>query len=210
MLTTERDHHKVQQLRSDQDGKHHRGHLGRFAHNRCQNPAGEQHPAAIEQAEEGIEIGELGKGKGNPGFKADGFLSNPQIEIHPDQDTDQDRESGPDHDLARLVLVLQLAIGRKHDRTTGPKRRCRRRVGDTAQDRAQNRNNQNQRWEHHADQFVFGQTRRSSLAPIEGNRQRTGHQHECHARRRDRRDQEHVDQDRKDQTDSANQQRTRI
>lgn len=31
VFATKGDHHKVQQLRSDQDGKYHRGHLGRLA-----------------------------------------------------------------------------------------------------------------------------------------------------------------------------------
>ncbi len=75
VLAAKGDHHKVQQLRADQDGEDHRGHLGRLAHHRRQHARGEQDPAGEQQPEQRKEIGDLGDEEGDPVFEADTLVT---------------------------------------------------------------------------------------------------------------------------------------
>ena len=90
MLPTKTDDHEVQQLRADEDRKHHRSDLGRLAHHRAKHTGGVEDPAGEQQPEERVEIGRVGQEEGGPAFGADVVKIDPQIEIHPDQDADDD------------------------------------------------------------------------------------------------------------------------
>ena len=157
MLPAERDHHEVQKLRCDQDGKDHTGDLRRLAHRRAENAGLVQDPAAVKQTEEGVEIRRIRRKEADPAFGADIFKVDPQVKVDADQDHDRHREGGIDDDLAGFVLFLELTIRCQHDRTRRTESRSRRRIGDAAKDRAKNGDNQNQWWEHDADQLVLGQ-----------------------------------------------------
>jgi hypothetical protein len=71
---------------------------------------------------------------GDPILERDDLARDAKVEIHAHKDHHHDREAGPDHDLGLAVFLLQLAVGRQHDRARRAEggRGCR--VGDPAQD----------------------------------------------------------------------------
>ena len=210
VFPTKADHHQVQQLRPDQDGEHHRGHFGGFAHNRGQNTRGVQDPAAEQQTEHRIEIGTIRHKEGKPAFKAHPFLIDTQVKVDADQNRDDDCQGGPDDHLGASVLVLQLAIGSQHDRATCPQRRCRCGVGDATQNRAQHRDDQYQRRKDHADQFILGTEPCGIDHTIEDHRKRDQHDHHhgpCGTERPNQRD---VHKHRQHHTDATDNQWPRI
>ena len=210
MFPPERDDHKVQQLRSDQNGEHHRRNLGGFAHDGGQHPGGEQHPARIDQTKSREQIGPICSKEGNPAFCGDMIIVDPQIEIHPDQQHHSDGRSCIQDDLTRFALILKLAIGRQHHRTASAQ--CGRRgwVGDPAKDRPQNRHDQNQRREHHTDQFVFRGTGCCFLAAIQRQNQRDQDQDQRRPSRGGWADQQHIHQRHQQQAKRPNDQRLGI
>ena len=70
VLTAKANDHKVQQLRPDQDGKHHRGHFGRLAHNRGQHAWGVKYIAAEQQAKHRVKIRTIRYEEGKPAFRS--------------------------------------------------------------------------------------------------------------------------------------------
>ena len=82
MLAAIRDDHKVQYLRSDQYGEHHRSDLRCLADNRSQHVTLIQHQTGHQKAEQRIEIHAIGKQEGNPCFWQDLFGADAKIEIN--------------------------------------------------------------------------------------------------------------------------------
>ena len=195
MLATKGDHHQVQELRADEDGKDHRGHLGRFPHDGAQNLTTQQHVAAVEDAEHREEIGTIGCKEGHVAFKGHLRLVDAQIKVDANQDHHNDREARPDDQLAGFLLICQTAIGRQQQCTPCPKRRGWCWVGDTTKDGPEHRHDQNQRWEHHAQEFVLGQEAAGIGHAIAHDRKWDHHQDHGDARAGRWRDQEKINQE---------------
>ena len=100
------NHHQVEQLRPNQNGEDHSGHLRRLAHHRAQNARAEQGPTGIEQPKERIEIGGLSDEKRNPAFHGHRILPHTQIKIHPDQEHNHQCKGRTDDDLGRFILIF--------------------------------------------------------------------------------------------------------
>ena len=98
----------------------------------------------------------------------------------------------------------------EHDRPcrTQSRRRCW--VGNTAKDRSQNRNDQNQRREHHPQQFVLRHPHHSNPTAINGEGKRKGEVDPRCTRTGRGRDEQHIHRKGQGHANPTDQQRTRV